>query len=80
MKKSSFIKDSEEADLLKGVAKTPQLARYIIHNRVHDVRKNAIIICLIASALTFACGFMVGMNIFSISQPKNIVEVQVADK
>ena len=73
----NIIKEDGEFDLLKMVEKSPQLTRYIIRNRVSEVKKNAIIVAIIASALSFACGFMVGMNIFNISQPKNIVEVQV---
>ena len=77
MTKHNFIKDSGEEELLKGVAKTPQLARYILNNKIHDVKKNAIIVSIIVSAIAFGCGFMVGMNIFNITQVKSIVEVQV---
>lgn len=69
-----------EMDLLESVDKSPQLTSYVIRNKQCEAKKNAIIACLIASFLAFIVGFMIGLNIFNISQPKNIVEVQVADK
>lgn len=69
-----------EMDLLESVDKSPQLTSYVIRNKLCEAKKNAIIMCLIASFLAFIVGFMIGMNIFHIGQPKNIVEVQVSEK
>lgn len=72
------IKESGEYDLLKKIEKSPQLTNYVIRNRVNDVKKTAVIAALIMAFVAFICGFMVGLNLFDISQPKNIVEVKVS--
>lgn len=70
--------DSADLDLLERVEKSPELTSYVIRNKIGEVKKNAIIVALVASTLAFALGFVAGMNIFHIGQPKNIVEVQVS--
>ena len=72
------IKENGEYDLLKKIEKSPQLTNYVIRNRVSDVKKTAVIATLIIAFVAFICGFMVGLNLFDISQPKNIVEVKVS--
>lgn len=72
------IKENGEFDLLKKIEKSPQLTNYVIRNRVSDVKKTAVIAALIVAFVAFICGFMVGLNLFDISQPKNIVEVKVS--
>ena len=72
------IKENGEYDLLKKIEKSPQLTNYVIRNRVSDVKKTAVIAALIIAFVAFVCGFMVGLNLFDISQPKNIVEVKVS--
>lgn len=67
-----------EFDLLDSIKKSPQLTNYVIRNKTNEVKKTAIIVALVVAFVAFACGFMVGLNIFNISQPKNIVEVQVS--
>ena len=72
------IKENGEYDLLKKIEKSPQLTNYVIRNRVSDVKKTAVIAALIIAFVAFVCVFMVGLNLFDISQPKNIVEVKVS--
>ena len=72
------IRENGEYDLLKKIEKSPQLTNYVIRNRVSDVKKTAVIATLIIAFVAFICGFMVGLNLFDISQPKNIVEVKVS--
>lgn len=64
-------------DILRDVENSPRLTNYIIRNKTSEIKKTAVIIALVACIATFIVGFMAGLNIFSISQPKNIVEVQV---
>lgn len=71
-------KENGEYDLLRKIEKSPQLTNYVIRSRVSDVKKTAIIAALIIAFVAFICGFMVGLNLFDISQPKNIVEVKVS--
>lgn len=65
-------------DLLKRVEKSPELTSYVIRNKIGEVKKNAIIVMIIVSFVTFVAGFVVGMNIFHIGQLRNVVEVQVS--
>lgn len=64
-------------ELLDRVKKSPELTSYVIRNKVGEVKKNATIAIIIAVSVSFICGCIVGLNLFSIGQPKNIVEVQV---
>ena len=70
--------DSENLDLLKDIEKSPRLTNYIMRNKATELKKTATIIGLIACIVAFIAGFMVGVNIFNITQTKNIVEVQVS--
>lgn len=70
--------NDDDLDLLESVEKSPRLTNYVIRNKTSEIKKTAIIISLLACFLTFAIGFVIGMNIFSITQTKSIVEVQVS--
>lgn len=72
-----IMKEDSEFDLLKEVEKSPRLTRYVIHNKVTETKKNAVIVGIIAGAIMFACGFVVGFNFTNLNQTRNIVEVQV---
>lgn len=72
--------DIGEFDLLKKVDKSPQLTSYIIRNKVAEVKKTAIILCLVTFIVSFLGGLILGTNIVNLVQPKNIVEVQVTSE
>lgn len=55
------------------------LADYVVRTKVKEVRKSALIITLIAMALTFAGGVFCGMTIAKTSIPNNIIQLQVGE-
>lgn len=55
------------------------LADYVVHTKVKEVRKSALIIALIAMALAFAGGVFCGMAITKTSIPNNVVQIQVGE-
>lgn len=55
------------------------LADYVVHTKVKEVRKSALIIALIAMAITFAGGVFCGMAITKTSIPNNVVQIQVGE-
>lgn len=55
------------------------LADYVVRTKVKEVRKSALIITLIAMALTFAGGVFCGMTIAKTSIPNNVVQIQVGE-
>lgn len=56
------------------------LADYVVRTKVKEVRKSALIITLIAMALTFAGGIFCGMTIAKTSIPNNVVQIQVGEE
>ena len=74
-----MVKDNEsDLDLLKSVEKSPRLTNYILRNKTSEIKKTAIIVALVVGFASFVVGFMIGLNLFNISQTKSIVEVQVS--
>lgn len=55
------------------------LADYVVRTKVKEVRKSALIITLIAMALTFAGGVFCGMTIAKTSIPNNVIQLQVGE-
>ena len=74
-----MVKEKDEnLDLLEDIERSPRLTNYIMRNKATEVKKTAAIVGLIACIVAFIAGFMVGVNIFNITQTKSIVEVQVS--
>ena len=55
------------------------LADYVVHTKVKESRKTALIITLILMAITFGLGVMVGTHWTKTSIPNNVVQVQVGN-
>lgn len=55
------------------------LADYVVRTKVKEVQKSALIITLIAMALTFAGGVFCGMTIAKTSIPNNVIQLQVGE-
>lgn len=56
------------------------LAEYVVYTKIKATRKTAVIITLIAMAVSFGLGVMVGMNWTKTSIPNNVVHIEVGEK
>jgi len=55
------------------------LADYVVRTKVKECRKTALILTLIAMALSFGAGAVCGMTWTKTSIPNNVVQIQVGD-
>lgn len=53
------------------------LADYVVRTKVKETRKTALIVALIAIAISFGAGAFVGMSWTKSSIPNNVVQIQV---
>ena len=55
------------------------LAEYVVHTKVKEVKKTALIVVILAMAAAFAGGVVCGMTWTKTSIPNNIVKIHVGD-
>ena len=55
------------------------LADYVVRTKVKECRKTALILTLIAMALSFGAGAICGMTWTKTSIPNNVVQIQVGN-
>lgn len=65
---------------MKIIRQDPEsLADYVINTKAKEIKKTALIICIIFMVLSFGAGVMVGMTWTKTSIPNNVVHIQVGD-
>lgn len=77
VKNKSNVKTNAKMDELRAIKQSPELTEFILNNKIKCVHKNAIILGIFASVVTFICGLMLGLNVAKISTPQNVVEVKL---
>lgn len=65
---------------MKIICQDPEsLADYVISTKAKEIKKTALIVCIILMVLSFGAGVMVGMTWTKTSIPNNVVQIQVGD-
>lgn len=71
------VKTNKAMTEIEVIRKSPELTDFVMRTKIKDVRKSAIIVAILCAVVSFAGGFLLGVNTTKDAIPNNVITIQM---